>query len=133
MTPGTIDPLLTEKELSAWVGVSLPNLQRMRSNGTGPRYVQLSPRRIGYRKSDVEAWLTARTTHRIGALASVERTSDPVADVGHERDSLSFIAPNFGKVPATLQDISPENGCVSPESDGERPSSLSRRSAPSSS
>jgi predicted DNA-binding transcriptional regulator AlpA len=85
MTPGTIDPLLTEKELSAWVGVSLPNLQRMRSNGTGPRYVQLSPRRIGYRKSDVEAWLTARTTDRIGALASVERTSDPVADVGHER------------------------------------------------
>jgi hypothetical protein len=57
----------------------------MRSNGTGPRYVQLSPRRIGYRKSDVEAWLTARTTDRIGALASVERTSDPVADVGHER------------------------------------------------
>jgi predicted DNA-binding transcriptional regulator AlpA len=84
MTPGTIDPLLTERELSAWVGVSVPNLQRMRSNGTGPRYVQLSPRRIGYRKSDVEAWLTARTTNRIGALASVD-TSAPVADVGHER------------------------------------------------
>ena len=83
MTPETIDPLLTEKELSVWVGV--PNLQRMRSNGTGPRYVQLSPRRIGYRKSDVEAWLTARTTDRIGTLASVERTSGPAADVGHER------------------------------------------------
>ena len=69
MIPGTIDPLLTEKELSAWVGVSIPNLQRMRSNGTGPRYVQLSPRRIGYRKSDVETWLTARTTDRIGVLA----------------------------------------------------------------
>ena len=59
MTPGTIDPLLTERELSAWVGVSIPNLQRMRSNGTGPRYVQLSPRRIGYRRSEVEAWLTS--------------------------------------------------------------------------
>jgi hypothetical protein len=57
----------------------------MRSNGTGPRYVQLSPRRIGYRKSEVEAWLTSRTTDRIGALASVERTSGPAADVGHER------------------------------------------------
>jgi predicted DNA-binding transcriptional regulator AlpA len=69
MTPGT-DPLLTEKDLSAWVGLSIPNLQRMRSTGTGPHYVQLSPRRIGYRKSDVEAWLTARTIDRIGALAS---------------------------------------------------------------
>jgi predicted DNA-binding transcriptional regulator AlpA len=85
MTPGTIDPLLTEKELSVWVGVSIPNLQRMRSNGTGPRYVQLSPRRIGYRRSDVETWITSRTTDRIGALASVERTSGPAADVGHER------------------------------------------------
>jgi predicted DNA-binding transcriptional regulator AlpA len=84
MTPGT-DPLLTEKELSAWVGVSIPNLQRMRSNGTGPRYVQLSPRRIGYRKSDVEAWLAARTTDRIGRLASVEHASAPVADLEHER------------------------------------------------
>ena len=84
MTSGT-DPLLTEKELSAWLRVSIPNLQRMRSNGTGPRYVQLSPRRIGYRKSDVEFWLTARTTDRIGRLASVEHTSAPVADAEHER------------------------------------------------
>ena len=84
MTSGT-DPLLTEKELSAWLGVSIPNLQRMRSSGNGPRYVQLSPRRIGYRRSDVEGWLTARTTDRIGRLASVEHTSAPVADVEHER------------------------------------------------
>ena len=84
MTSGT-DPLLTEKELSAWLRVSIPNLQRMRSNGTGPRYVQLSPRRIGYRKSEVESWLTARTTDRIGRLASVEHTSAPVADAEHER------------------------------------------------
>ena len=57
----------------------------MRSNGTGPRYIQLSPRRIGYRKSDVEGWLTARTTNRIGTLASIERTFAPLADVGQER------------------------------------------------
>src|SRR6266852_6266873 len=60
--------LLTEKELSDWLGVSLPNLQRMRSAGTGPRYVQLSARRLAYRRSDVEAWLRARTILRVGAL-----------------------------------------------------------------
>jgi hypothetical protein len=32
MTCETLDPLLTEKELSAWLGLSLPNLQRLRSS-----------------------------------------------------------------------------------------------------
>jgi predicted DNA-binding transcriptional regulator AlpA len=81
----TSGPAPDRKRAFGLAGVSIPNLQRMRSNGTGPRYVQLSPRRIGYRRSDVEAWLTSRTTDRIGALASVERTSGPAADVGHER------------------------------------------------
>jgi predicted DNA-binding transcriptional regulator AlpA len=72
--------LLTEKELSDWLGVSLPNLQRMRSSGTGPRYVQLSPRRLAYRKRDVEAWLTARTINRVGALAPEQPAADPVAE-----------------------------------------------------
>jgi predicted DNA-binding transcriptional regulator AlpA len=63
-----LDPLLTEKQLSTWLGVSLPSLQRMRSNGTGPKFIQLSERRIGYRKSEVETWLSARTIDRIGGL-----------------------------------------------------------------
>jgi predicted DNA-binding transcriptional regulator AlpA len=82
---GQPEPLLTEKELSAWLGVSAPNLQRMRSNGSGPPFIQLSPRRIGYRKCDVEVWLAARTTDRVGALASVVRTPGPVAEVGRDR------------------------------------------------
>jgi predicted DNA-binding transcriptional regulator AlpA len=76
--------LLTEKDLSDWLGVSLPNLQRMRSTGTGPRYVQLSTRRLGYRKRDVEAWLAARTINRVGALASKEAGTDPMTEVGLE-------------------------------------------------
>jgi predicted DNA-binding transcriptional regulator AlpA len=62
------DRLLTEKDLAAWLGISLPTLQRMRSNGSGPRFVRLSMRRVGYRKGDVEAWLAARTTDRIGGV-----------------------------------------------------------------
>jgi predicted DNA-binding transcriptional regulator AlpA len=58
-------PLLTEKDLSAWLGISLPSLHRMRSRGTGPCFVRLSERRIAYRQSDVEAWLAARITDRI--------------------------------------------------------------------
>jgi predicted DNA-binding transcriptional regulator AlpA len=58
-------PLLTEKALSSWLGISLPSLQRMRSRGTGPLFVRLSERRIAYRRSDVEAWLAARITDRV--------------------------------------------------------------------
>jgi predicted DNA-binding transcriptional regulator AlpA len=82
MTNVTLDPLLTEKQLSAWLGVSLPSLQRMRSNGSGPHYVQLGPRRLAYRKADVEAWLTARRVNRIGALDSVERAPRLVPEPG---------------------------------------------------
>lgn len=79
MIPDTVDAILTEKHVSAWIGLSLPSLQRMRSFGSGPRFIQLSERRIGYRKSDVEAWLTARTTDRIGG-ADLQRSSQrPVA------------------------------------------------------
>ena len=57
--------LLTEKELSTWLGLSLPTLQRMRSKGGGPKFVRLSFRRVACRQSDVEAWLLARTAERI--------------------------------------------------------------------
>jgi len=60
------DPLFNEKQLASWLGISLPSLQRHRADGTGPPFVQLSERRIGYRKSAVERSLEARTIHRVG-------------------------------------------------------------------
>jgi predicted DNA-binding transcriptional regulator AlpA len=69
------DQLLNEKQLAAWLGISLPSLQRQRSNGSGPPFVQLSERRIGYRKSVVERWLEERTINRVGALASANQAS----------------------------------------------------------
>jgi predicted DNA-binding transcriptional regulator AlpA len=66
----TLETLFTEKQVSSWLGISIPSLQRMRSNGCGPAFVQLSARRIGYRKSAIEAWLSVRTINRVGALAA---------------------------------------------------------------
>jgi hypothetical protein len=51
----------------------------MRSCGSGPRFIQLSERRIAYRKSDVEAWLAARTTHRIGGVDLQRSSQRPIA------------------------------------------------------
>ena len=70
MSHDLIDQLLNEKQVAIWLGISLPSSQRQRSNGSGPQFVQLSERRIGYRKSAVERWLEARTINRVGELMS---------------------------------------------------------------
>jgi predicted DNA-binding transcriptional regulator AlpA len=67
-----VDPILTEAEYRAWIGISAPTAQRQRSEGSGPPFVQLSERRIGYRKSAVERWLAERTITRVGALISAK-------------------------------------------------------------
>jgi hypothetical protein len=46
MDPLTTDPLYTEKELADWLRLSLPQLQRGRAEGSGPKFVQFSKRRI---------------------------------------------------------------------------------------
>ena len=73
MVNDTFDPILSEKEYRAWLGISAPLAQRQRSDGSGPPFVQLSERRIGYRKSLVLQWLEARTINRVGALDSAKQ------------------------------------------------------------
>ena len=57
------EKILTEREVCNWLGVSEPTLFRHRRNGTGPTFIQLSARRVGYRHSAVEAWLSKREQH----------------------------------------------------------------------
>jgi predicted DNA-binding transcriptional regulator AlpA len=71
----TPEALFTQKQVSDWLGISTPSLQRMRSSGCGPAFVQLSARRIGYRKSAIEAWLSFRTVNRVGEFTAPRCTS----------------------------------------------------------
>jgi predicted DNA-binding transcriptional regulator AlpA len=73
------DPILTDEEYRAIVNLSAPTTQRQRSDGSGPPFIQLSERRIGYRKSAVEQWLEARTINRVGALVSSAQALEPAA------------------------------------------------------
>jgi predicted DNA-binding transcriptional regulator AlpA len=75
------DPILSEDDLANWLDTSRPTLQRQRSDGSGPPFVQLSERSIGYRKSAIERWLAARTINRVGALASAKQAPEPAANV----------------------------------------------------
>ena len=69
------DPILSEAEYRTWLGISAPTAQRQRSDGSGPPFIQLSQRRIGYRKSVVERWLATRTIARVGELAAKRQPS----------------------------------------------------------
>jgi len=60
--PGDDDDLLTAAELAAWFGMSVEWVDIGRSEGYGPPFVKLG-RLVRYRRSDVKAWLLARTHH----------------------------------------------------------------------
>ncbi len=54
------DSILSERQVSDWLGISEPTLFRHRRAGTGPAFVRLSARRIAYRCSAVKEWLKQR-------------------------------------------------------------------------
>jgi predicted DNA-binding transcriptional regulator AlpA len=56
----TIEPLLTEAQVSEILGRGVPTLQKDRVAGTGPRFVKIG-RLVRYRPSDVQTWLAECT------------------------------------------------------------------------
>jgi len=58
-----MDKLLTPPEVSELTGISVGGLAQLRYEGRGPRYRQLSPRKIRYTESDLQEWIdeSART------------------------------------------------------------------------
>jgi predicted DNA-binding transcriptional regulator AlpA len=66
--------LYTQRDAAIALRCSERTLERLRCSGTGPRYIKTT-RRVLYRESDLDAWLTAR---------SVRSTSE-AGDVGAVR------------------------------------------------
>lgn len=62
-TPDDIPGLrvLTAAEASELLTVSIPVLERMRKAATGPRFIRLSARRVGYSVADLRAWMLKRS------------------------------------------------------------------------
>lgn len=66
--------VFSEKEAACHLGISPRTLQAMRVDGSGPPFVQLTSRRIGYAVTALESWIASRsvrstsaaTVHRIG-------------------------------------------------------------------
>jgi hypothetical protein len=51
---------LPEGEAAKFLTLSTPSLRRYRRLGGGPSFIQLSPGRIAYAKSDLMAWARSR-------------------------------------------------------------------------
>jgi predicted DNA-binding transcriptional regulator AlpA len=65
----TARDILTEREVSDWLGLSEPTLFRHRRDGTGPTFIRLSARRVAYRRGAVEEWLKQREHVTLGQCA----------------------------------------------------------------
>lgn len=55
--------LLTPRQAAAYTGLAIATLQRQRTEGTGPKFVKIGKRRVGYRLTDLLAWLDARVAN----------------------------------------------------------------------
>jgi predicted DNA-binding transcriptional regulator AlpA len=57
MTAAEFKDLLTRKEVAKQIGVCTVTLKRMYDEGRFPKPIQLSPRRLRFRRSDVDRWI----------------------------------------------------------------------------
>lgn len=59
------DPLsplvVSELEAARLVGLGIRTMQQLRAEGTGPRFVRLSARRLGYSLDDLRDWIASRS------------------------------------------------------------------------
>ena len=71
--------ILSERQVARWLGLSEPTLFRHRRDGTGPTFIRLSARRVGYRRSAVEVWLSQRERTLISDAKDQIRLSGELA------------------------------------------------------
>jgi len=55
-----LDRVLSRQEISAMLGISMRTFARLEYSGEMPPRIRLSTRRVGYRLSEIRAWVDAR-------------------------------------------------------------------------
>jgi prophage regulatory protein len=60
----TSDRIIRPRDLADRIGLSLATLWRLRRRGDLPEPIRLSPGCVGWRTSQIEAWLVARSERR---------------------------------------------------------------------
>ena len=56
----TPDPIMRPKQVADELGITRATLSRWRDAGRFPDALQLGPNSVGWRRSDIDAWLNSR-------------------------------------------------------------------------
>ncbi|WP_261646194.1 AlpA family transcriptional regulator [Curtobacterium sp. C2H10] len=63
------DELMTPLRTAEYLpGMTVPLLAQLRYTGTGPRFLKPTPRKVLYKRSDVDAWLESTAQTRTGDM-----------------------------------------------------------------
>lgn len=77
----SLDIVLSPKQAADHLGVTVAHLQRLRSEGGGPKFCRLGKRRLAYRASDLSNWLeqnaVSSTSHALKRREHSARVSVP--------------------------------------------------------
>lgn len=73
-----VDRILRFREVIHRCGVSRATIYRRMADGDFPRPLRLGPTAVGWRESDIEAWIAGRPEAPIGPVAR-RRRRPPVA------------------------------------------------------
>lgn len=76
-TDAWLDETLLPDEAAEFLKVEVLWLQRSRCDGTGPKFVRLTPRQIVYVRRDLLEWRDAK---KHGSTAEYRQPADPEAD-----------------------------------------------------
>jgi prophage regulatory protein len=64
--------IITKKELRELVPYTPQHIHRLEKAGRFPQRLQLGPNRVGWRLSDIEAWINARLPAGVAAQTDVD-------------------------------------------------------------
>ena len=70
--------LITKKELRELVPYTPQHIHRLEKAGRFPQRLQLGPNRVGWRLSDIEAWINARLPAGVSATPGNEMDDEIV-------------------------------------------------------
>jgi predicted DNA-binding transcriptional regulator AlpA len=82
---GGLDRLITEKATAEILGISPDTLRRLGRRGEGPVRRKISPRRVGYKVSEVEAYRDGKSLEAYRDGKSLAISDHNQGDRGHRR------------------------------------------------
>ena len=65
--------IVTKKELRLLVPYTPQHILRLEKRGLFPRRIQIGPRRVGWRLSDIESWIAERAAETKSFVAMMTR------------------------------------------------------------